>query len=66
MRKPTPAEFANGFMWLTVLAASIVLLWDSDRLWMMIVALLVCGTTSMGAVAQAFRQASCQGRESAE
>ena len=56
MRKPTSAEFTNGFMWLTILAASVVLLWDSDRLWMMIVAVLVCGTTSIGAVAKAFRQ----------
>ncbi len=66
MRKPTSAEFANGFMWLTILAASIVLLWDSDKLWMMIVAVLVCGTTSIGAVAKAFRKASCQGGASAE
>ena len=56
MRKPSAAEFTNGFMWLTVLAASVVLLWDSDRLWMMIVAILVCGTTSIGAIARAFRQ----------
>lgn len=66
MRKPTSAEFTNGFMWLTILAASVVLLWDSDRLWMMIVAVLVCATTSIGAVAKAFRQASCQDGESAE
>jgi hypothetical protein len=56
MRKPTPAEFTNAFMWITVLAASVVLLWNSDRLWMMIVAVLVCGSTSVGTVAAAFRQ----------
>lgn len=56
MRKPAPAEFANAFMWITILAASVVVLWDSDRLWMMIVAVLVCGTTSVGTVAAAFRQ----------
>ena len=55
MRKPTAAEFANGFMWLTVLAASVVLLWDSDKLWFMIVVVLVCSTTSIGAVARIFR-----------
>ena len=58
MRRPTSAEFANGFMWLTVLAASAVALWDSDRLWFMLVAILVCGSTSIGAVARAFRQDS--------
>lgn len=56
MRKPTAVEFTNGFMWLTVLATSVVLLWDSDSLWFMVIAVLVCGTTSMGAVARAFRQ----------
>lgn len=56
MRKPTAAEFANGFMWLTILAASVVILWDSDTLWFMLVAILVCGTTSIGAVARALRQ----------
>jgi hypothetical protein len=56
MRKPNSVEFTNGFMWLTMLAASVVLLWNSDRLWMMIVAVLVCGTTSIGAVARGCRQ----------
>ncbi len=52
MKKPTSVEFANAFMWLTVLAASITLFWDSDRLWMMVVAVLVCGWTSIGVVAK--------------
>ena len=55
MRKPTSTEFANAFMWLTVLAASIVLLWDSNRLWMMVVAILACGFTSIGIVANRCR-----------
>jgi hypothetical protein len=52
MRKPTSVEFANAFMWLTVLAASVVLLWDSDRLWMMVIVVLVSGWTSIGVVAR--------------
>lgn len=56
MSKPSSAEFVNGFMWLTMLAASVVLQWDSDSLWMMIVVVLVCSTTSMGAVARSVRQ----------
>jgi hypothetical protein len=55
MKRPTSVELANAFLWLTVLAASIVLLWDSDRLWMMIVAVLVCGWTSLGVVAKGCR-----------
>ena len=31
MRRPTSVELANAFLWLTVLAASVVLLWDWDR-----------------------------------
>jgi hypothetical protein len=56
MKKLNSVEFANAFMWLTVLAASVVLLWNSDELWMMVVAVLVCGTTSIGAVARGCRQ----------
>jgi hypothetical protein len=56
MKRPTSVELANAFLWLTVLAASIVLLWDSDRLWMMIVAVLVCGWTSLGVVAKGCRR----------
>jgi hypothetical protein len=55
MRKPAPAEFANAFMWLTVLAASLVLFWGHDRLWMMVVAMLVCSMTSMQAIARGCR-----------
>jgi len=56
MRKPTPVELANAFLWLTVLAAAIILFWNSDRLWMMVVAILASGWTSMGLFAK-----SCQG-----
>jgi hypothetical protein len=56
MRKPASFELANGFMWLTILATSIVLFWDSDRLWMMVVAVLICGTTGIGAVAKGCQQ----------
>ena len=56
MRKPTATEFANAFMWLTVLAAAIVLLWDSDSLWMMVVAILACGFTSVRVVANGCRR----------
>jgi hypothetical protein len=55
MRKPTSVEFANAFMWLTVLAASVVLLWGSDRLWMMVIVVLVSGWTSIGVVARGCR-----------
>ena len=56
MRKPTSVEFANAFLWLTVLAVAVILFWDSDRLWMMVVAVVVSGWTSMGLVAK-----GCQG-----
>ncbi len=52
MRKPTPEELANVFLWLAVLAASIILLWDSERLWMMVVAILGCGWASIGLFAK--------------
>jgi fatty acid desaturase len=55
MRKPTLVEFANGFLWLAVLAGSIILFWGSDRLWMMVVIVLANGFASMGVVAR-----SCQ------
>lgn len=55
MRKPTPVEFANAFLWLTVLAVAIILFWDSDRLWMMVMAVVVSGWTSMGLVAKSCR-----------
>ena len=56
MRKPTAVEFGNAFMWLTMLAATVVLLWDSDRLWMMIMVVLVCGFTSTGVVVRGCRE----------
>ena len=55
MRKPTPTEIGNAFMWLTVLATALILFWDSDRLWMMVVAVGVGGWTSMGLVAKVCR-----------
>lgn len=56
MRRPTPAEFANAFLWLAVLAASIIVLWDSDKLWVMIVAILGCGWASIGLFARSCRR----------
>jgi hypothetical protein len=56
MKKPTPTEFANAFLWLAVLAAASILFWDCDRLWMMIVALVVNGWASMGLVAKCCRE----------
>jgi hypothetical protein len=58
MRKPTSVEFANAFMWLTVLAASVVLLWGSDKLWMMVIVVLASGWTSIGVVARGCRPSS--------
>jgi hypothetical protein len=52
MRKPTSVEFANAFMWLTVLATALILFWNSDRLWMMVVAVVVGGWTSIGLFAR--------------
>lgn len=58
MRKPSSVEFANAFMWLTVLAASVVLLWGSDRLWMMVIVVLASGFTSIWVVARNCRPSS--------
>ena len=46
------ADFAHAFLWLTTLAAAIILFWDSDRLWMMVVILLSSGWTSIRLVAR--------------
>jgi hypothetical protein len=35
--------WANIFMWVVVLAAAIILLWDTDALWMMVIAILGAG-----------------------
>jgi hypothetical protein len=48
MRKPFCVDLANAFMWLTVLATAFILFWNSDKLWMMVVAILVGGWTSIG------------------
>jgi hypothetical protein len=55
MKKPTPTEFANAFLWLAVLAAAGILFWDSDRLWMMIAVVVVNGWASMALVAECRR-----------
>ena len=52
MKKPTTVELTNAFLWLAVLAGSIILFWGSDRLWMMIVIVLANGFASMGVVAR--------------
>jgi len=57
VRKPTSVDLANAFMWLTLLAATVVLLWGSDSLWMMVIVVLVCGSTSIGVVARGCRSA---------
>jgi hypothetical protein len=57
MRRPNSIEFANAFLWLTVLAASVILYWGSDRLWMLVVAVLVSGCASVRVVAEGQRQA---------
>ena len=56
MRKPTVVELANAFLWLTVLAAAIILFWESDRLWMMIMAILASGWASTGLVVRNCRE----------
>jgi hypothetical protein len=47
MREFDATDFAQAFLWLTTLAAAIILFWGSDRLWMMVVVLLVSGWTSV-------------------
>ena len=56
MRRPTSEEFSNAFLWLAVLAGSIILFWGSDRLWMMIVIVLANGFASMGIVTKGGQQ----------
>jgi hypothetical protein len=56
MKRPTPTELANGFLWLAVLAAASILFWGHDRLWMMIVAVLANGWVSVGLLARNCRE----------
>lgn len=58
MRKPTAVEFANAFLWLAVLAGSIMLFWGSDRLWMTVVIALANGCASTGIVAKSGQQSA--------
>lgn len=52
MRRPTVIEVANALLWLAVLAVAVILFWGSDKLWMMIMAVLVNGWVSMGLLAR--------------
>lgn len=55
MRKLDAIDFAHAFLWLTTLAAAIILFWGSDRLWMMVVILLASGWTSVRLVGRRCR-----------
>jgi hypothetical protein len=46
---------ANLFMWVVVLAAAIILLWDMDALWMMVIAILGAGAGSHMVVSNGLR-----------
>lgn len=52
MRDLEVTDFAHAFLWLTTLAAAVILFWGSDRLWMMVVILLASGWTSIRLVAR--------------
>ncbi len=47
MRKITPCEWANAFVWLCMIVAAIILLWGTKNLWPMVVVLLAGGVGSM-------------------
>jgi hypothetical protein len=55
MRKPSAAEMANAFLWLAVLAATLILFWGSERVWVLVVGILGCGWASVGIVARGCR-----------
>ena len=55
MRKFDAIDFAHAFLWLTTLAAAMILFWGSDRLWMMVVILLASGWTSIRLVSRRCR-----------
>ena len=48
MKELDATVFAQAFLWLTTLAAALILFWGADRLWMMVVILLASGWTSIG------------------
>ena len=50
MKELDAMVLAQAFLWLTTLAAAMILFWGSDRLWMMAVILLASGWTSVGIV----------------
>jgi hypothetical protein len=52
MRDLDATDFAHAFLWLTTLAAAIILFWGSDRLWMLVVILLASRWTSIRLVAR--------------
>lgn len=45
-------DFAHAFLWLTTLAAAIILFWGCDKLWVMVVILLTSGWTSIRLVSR--------------
>jgi hypothetical protein len=50
MKELDATVFGQAFLWLTTLAAAMILFWGSDRLWMMAAILLASGWTSVGLV----------------
>lgn len=56
MKDLEPTDFAQAFLWLTTLAAAIILFWGSERLWMMVVILLASGWTSIRLVGRRCRK----------
>lgn len=57
MKKLDATVFAQAFLWLTTLAAAVILFWGADKLWMMVVVLLASGWTSVGLA----RRRCCRG-----
>jgi hypothetical protein len=55
MKHSVSVLLANLFMWVVVLAAAIVLLWDMDALWMMVIAILGAGAGSHLVVSNGLR-----------
>lgn len=47
MRKITPCEWANAFVWLAEIVAAAVLLWGTQHAWTMVILLLVGAAGSM-------------------
>jgi hypothetical protein len=56
MKELDATVFAQAFLWLTTLAAAIILFWGADRLWMMVVILLASGWTSISLVRKRCRR----------